>query len=331
MKSIDKRVSKVVNKFVYRTGTEDVKKYLIENLPIEATRYSRIGIKEVILFTEITIAEMSVKKRNAILAEMEIMYHTDDNSIAKDDVFYFCELIEKNNLIQKDSAIPTGLLSGGAIQKNDNNIYIPDITWLIAVIRDELGISLKFEVEELVKDYFWLIGEVGRKKPLFFARQITNTTVLEEIYMSIHDNHEFSRGIVLTSSENISFTCTLPQGNKILPLEKCIGLCEEFSIDEEAFKVPGNLIVRQYGFSPSFRSGYFGKKPLLFTRLEADGLRFIHQEGYLKGRKLHKDEIAVNISDGEVELKNMYRSEDSKEIREEVLQCDRGGYYWFEL
>ncbi len=76
-----------------------------------------------------------------------------------------------------------------------------------------------------------------------------------------------------------------------------------------------------------YRSACFNGEYFRFTKQEADVLEYLHKAG----KPVHKDEIMVEVTGSSTELRTLFRSPDSQNIRNNILQHDTKGYYWLNL
>ena len=100
----------------------------------------------------------------------------------------------------------------------------------------------------------------------------------------------------------------------------------DFFIDKNALK-SAILKTKKDGFTTGYRSACFNGEYFRFTKQQADVLECLHKAG----RPVHKDEIMVEVTESSTELRTLFRSSDSKNIRNNILQHDSKGYYWLNL
>ena len=116
-------------------------------------------------------------------------------------------------------------------------------------------------------------------------------------------------------------------GNKIIPIKHCLAANKKnFNIDKNVLK-SAILKTSKDGFTTGYRSACFNGEYFRFTKQEADVLEYL----YKAGKPVHKDEIMVEVTESSTELKTLFRNPDSKNIRQNILQHDKKGYYWLNL
>lgn len=206
--------------------------------------------------------------------------------------------------------------------------------WIVKAIGDNLGVS-EYSYETLIEDHFWQVGVLNHeiKIPIFFVRGIHHANILDQIYEIFGNKKGIARSIILTSSSSLPPRSSFDDGHKIIALKNCL------IHDNDNFCIDKNIIIshiedkksalrrsQREGFSTGYRSANFNGQNFKFTKQEADVLEFLDSAG----KPIHKDEIAVEISDNIVELKFLFRNPDSKNIRQNILKYDNKGYYWLD-
>lgn len=231
----------------------------------------------------------------------------------------------------------------GFFDKNDNFTEVcPDYvcsyklspSWIVKAISDNLGVS-NYSYETLIKDYFWQVGVLNHeiKIPIFFVRGIHHKDILSQIYNIFKNRKGIARSVILSSSSFLPPRSSFKDGHKIITLKDCL------IHDNDNFSLDKNVIISQVenekssirrkqreGFSKGYRSANFNGENFKFSKQEADVLEFLDGAG----KPIHKDEIAVEISDNIAELKFLFRNPDSKSIRQNILKYDNKGYYWLD-
>ena len=210
-----------------------------------------------------------------------------------------------------------------------------NINSLVSVITKDLDAESAHE--ELIKDYFFRIGTLKINKrdvPIFFARRIQFQKILEEVYNAVTKRYGINKGIILTSSSYLPFGCSKLLGHEIISLKDCmIHDSENYHIDMNIIKAsveideqPNNSKINKEGFSTGYRSAHFNGEDFKFSKQEADVLELLDKAG----KPMHKDEVTIEISDNIAELKFLFKSPDSKNIRKTILKYDNKGYYWLD-
>jgi len=227
----------------------------------------------------------------------------------------------------------------GYIDKNNNFIPISlksltkfnlKLDWVVKNICTNCEISFDKYSEEIVPNLLWHVGfiNIDMKIPVFFARKITKEEAFDKIQKTLSSRKSSLEGIILTSCSNIpSYFNSKIAGNKIISIRNCLSADKkDFNIDKSILK-SALLKAGKDGFSTGYRSACFNNEYFRFTKQEADVLEFL----YKAGKPVHKDEIMVEVTESSTELKTLFRSSDSKNIRKNILQHDKKGYYWLNL
>src|SRR5690606_24207191 len=135
-------------------------------------------------------------------------------------------------------------------------------------------------------------------------------------------------GVILTSWSDVPSYCSSKiAGNKLIPIRYSLTANKkDFSLDRNVLK-SAILKTAKDGFTTVYRSACFNGEYFRLTKQEADVLEYL----YTAGKPVHKDESMVEVTESSTELKTLFRSPDSKNIRNNVLQLDKKGYYWLNL
>ncbi len=203
------------------------------------------------------------------------------------------------------------------------------LDWIVRNIGNDFGISDK-DCEEILPNLLWGIGvaNLDIEVPVFFARKIRQEEIFDKIKKVLIKRKSTFQGLILTSCNDIpSYFNSKIAGNKIISLKNCLSVNKKnFHIDKGALK-SAVFKTSKDGFTIGYRSACFNGEYFRFTKQEADVLEYLH-----KARKpVHKDEIMVEVTESSTELKTLFRSPDSKNIRHNILQNDKKGYYWLNI
>jgi len=225
----------------------------------------------------------------------------------------------------------------GYFDKNNNFIpvtfenftkYNLKLDWMAKTIGDALDATKDYE--EIIPNLLWYIGYVNLdiEVPVFFARKIKEEEIFDKVNKILKNRKLSSEGIILTSRGILpSYFSSKIAGNKIVSLRDCLSFDRmEFHINKNTLK-SAILKTSKDGFTTGYRSACFNGEFFRFTKQEADVLEYLHKAG----KPVHKDEIMVEVTESSTELKTLFRSPDSKNIRKSILQLDKKGYYWLNL
>jgi hypothetical protein len=223
---------------------------------------------------------------------------------------------------------------------NDNNFigvpfesftkYRLNLDWIIKNISDDFGLCFTQHCEEIVPNLLWQIGFVkfDLEIPIFFARKIKTQDCFDKINKALEGRKSSVEGIILTSSNDIpSYFHSKIADHKVIPIKNCL------SADKKNFHIDKNILKSAFsksgkdGFSNGYRSAFFDGDYFRFTKQEADVLEFL----YKSGKPIHKDEIMAEVTENSTEIKTLFRNPDAKNIRKNILQNDKKGYYWLNL
>lgn len=208
--------------------------------------------------------------------------------------------------------------------------YNLKLDWIVRNISNDFGVSFERDGEEILPNLLWYIGAVNLdlEVPLFFARKIREEAVFDKIHKALNNRASGFEGLILTSCSDIpSYFNSKIAGNKIMPLKSCLSISkQDFHIDKSVLK---SVIVKtgSDGFTTGYRSACFNGEHFRFTKKEADVLEYLHKAG----KPVHKDEIMAEVTESSTELKTLFRSPDSRNIRQNILQYDNKGYYWLNI
>jgi hypothetical protein len=227
----------------------------------------------------------------------------------------------------------------GYLDQNNNFIkvsadsvrnYNLDIEWLTKAIGNNIQISTCYPAQELVSNLLWKIGIVNfdTKVPIFFARRIKQGNSFAKISKDLNDRKSTEKGIILVSCDNTEdYFPTEIAGHKIIILDKClVHNKNNFQIDKDILKAAVTT-TKKDGFSNSYRSACFNGEYSKFTKLESEVLEFL----YKAGKPIHKDEIMSEVTRSSTELKTLFKTSNSRNIRKTILQYDNKGYYWLNI
>ena len=322
----------VIAKFINNVPICTSKEYFVTNKIITSTQWEKNSPKQIVKLVKDKVKKLPAKLGNNILAEMKNFYGDENNYVTKNHILSFCELIDNNLAITKEQLNYELFLYNAIYQVTDNH-YQANIKWLFEIIREELEISKRYPIEEVMPEYFWKIGLLNNKTPIFFARKLSEQSVFENLHTLLDRSHERQKGIIITSSKDFSFAYTLPRMHIIIPINKCMlySNSDKFSINRNIFKYPRISHNTEECFSNGFRSMSINGECFTFTQTEAEVLEYIHFNGYKKGMKLHKDEIMANISESNIELRHLFRGKESLRFREMILNHDANGFYWLDI
>ena len=299
------------------------------------------------------------------------MTTTLDNQISRESFLFACEICENDNpsvthrIATHFADEMSNLVSNGAFAKDSldycvnkngdaedlcfrnnqpgyfdqNNKFIPvsfetftkynlKLDWIVKSIGNILGINKGHE--EILPNLLWQIGFVNLdvEVPIFFARKIKEEEIFDKVHKVLKRRKSELDGIILTSRSNLpSYFSSKVAGNKIISLENCLSANKkDLHIDKSILK-SAVLKTSKDGFTTGYRSACFNGEYFRFTKQEADVLEHLHKAG----KPVHKDEIMVEVTESSTELKTLFRSPDSKNIRQNILQHDSKGYYWLNL
>ena len=227
----------------------------------------------------------------------------------------------------------------GYFDHNSNFISIPFKSftkynlkpeWIVENISNDCGIPFSKECEEIIPNLLWQIGfiDLDLEIPVFFARKIKEEEIFDKISKALINRKSAIDGIILASCDNIpSNFYPKIAGNKIIPLKNCLSANKkDFHIDKNILRA-AIFKTRKDGFTTGYRSACFNGEYFRFTKQEADVLEFLHKAG----KPVHKDEIMAEVTESSTELKVLFRTPDSRNIRQNILQNDKKGYYWLNL
>jgi len=206
--------------------------------------------------------------------------------------------------------------------------YNLKLDWIVKSISNVLGINKDFE--EILPNLLWHVGfaNLDVEVPIFFVRKIKDEETFDKVSKALKRRRSDFEGAILTSYSNIpSYFSSKIAGNKIISLRNCLSVDRnDFYIDKNALK-SAILKTKKDGFTTGYRSACFNGEYFRFTKQEADVLEYLHKAG----KPVHKDEIMVEVTESSTELKTLFRNPDSKNIRQNILQNDKKGYYWLNL
>jgi len=227
----------------------------------------------------------------------------------------------------------------GYFDKNNNFVpvsfenltkYNLKLDWIVRNISNDFGASFDNDCEEILPNLLWNIGfvNIDLEIPIFFARKIKKEEIFDKINKVLNSRRSSFEGIILTSCSDIpSYFSSKIAGNKIIPIKHCLAANKKnFNIDKNVLK-SAILKTSKDGFTTGYRSACFNGEYFRFTKQEADVLEYL----YKAGKPVHKDEIMVEVTESSTELKTLFRNPDSKNIRQNILQHDKKGYYWLNL
>ena len=299
------------------------------------------------------------------------MTTTIDNQISRESFLFACEICENDNpsithrIATHFADEMTNLVSNGAFAMDSlsycvnkdgdaedlcfkdnqpgyfdqNDKFVPvsfenftkynlKLDWMVKSISNVLGINKDYE--EILPNLLWRVGfaNLDVEVPIFFARKIKEEEIFDKINKALKKRRSDFEGAILTSHSNIpSYFSSKIAGNKIISLRNCLSADRsDFYIDKNALK-SAILKTKKDGFTTGYRSACFNGEYFRFTKQEADVLECLHKAG----KPVHKDEIMVEITESSTELRTLFRSSDSKNIRNNILQHDSKGYYWLNL
>lgn len=202
------------------------------------------------------------------------------------------------------------------------------LDWMVKTLSNVLGLGGNHE--EILPDLLWQIGlaNLDWEVPIFLARKIKEEEIFDKINKVLNQRKSSLAGLILSSCSNIpSYFSLKIASHKIIPLQNCLSVNKSnFSIDKNILKSV-LLKTKKDGFTTGYRSACFNGEYFRFTKQEADILEFL----YNAGKPVHKDEIMAEITESSTELKTLFRSPDSRNIRQNILQHDKKGYYWLNL
>lgn len=208
--------------------------------------------------------------------------------------------------------------------------YNLKLDWIVKNITNDFGVSFDNDCEEILPNLLWHIGFVNLDLdiPIFFARKIKKEEIFDKINKILSSRRSTFEGIILTSCSDIpSYFSSKIAGNRIVPIRNCLSANKKnFNIDKDILK-SAILKTSKDGFTTGYRGARFNGEFFRFTKQEADVLEYL----YKAGKPVHKDEIMVEITGSSTELRALFRSSDSKNIRDNILQHDTKGYYWLNL
>jgi len=223
---------------------------------------------------------------------------------------------------------------------DQNNNFIPvsfenftkynlKLDWIVRNISNDFGLSEK-DCEEILPNLLWGIGvaNLDVEVPVFFARKLRQEEIFDKIKKVLGKRKSTFQGLILTSCSDIpSYFNSKIAGNKIISLKNCLSVNKkDFHIDKGVLKT-AVLKTSKDGFTTGYRSACFNGEYFRFTKHEADVLEYLHKAG----KPVHKDEIMAEVTESSTELKTLFRTPDSKNIRQNILQYDNKGYYWLNL
>ncbi len=223
---------------------------------------------------------------------------------------------------------------------DQNNNFIPvsfenftkynlKLDWIVRNISNDFGMSDK-DCEEILPNLLWGIGiaNLDIEVPVFFARKLRQEEIFDKIKKVLVKRKSTFQGLILTSCSDIpSYFHSKIAGNKIIPIKNCLSVTKkDFHIDKGVLKT-AVLKTSKDGFTTGYRSACFNGEYFRFTKQEADVLEYLHKAG----KPVHKDEIMVEVTGSSTELRTLFRSPDSQNIRNNILQHDTKGYYWLNL
>lgn len=296
---------------------------------------------------------------------------TINNQISRESFLFACEICENDNpsvthrIATHFADEMTNLVSNGAfamdsldycVNKNgeaedlcfrnnqpgyfdQNDKFIPvsfenctkynlRLDWMVKSISNVLGINREFE--EILPNLLWHVGfaNLDVEVSIFFVRKIKDEETFDKVSKALKRRRSDSEGAILTSRSNLpSYFSSKIAGNKIISLKNCLSVDrKDFYIDKNVLK-SAILKTKKDGFTTGYRSACFNGEYFRFTKQEADVLECLHKAG----KPVHKDEIMVEITESSTELRTLFRSSDSKNIRNNILQHDSKGYYWLNL
>lgn len=207
--------------------------------------------------------------------------------------------------------------------------YNLKLDWIVKNISNNFGIPDK-DCEEILPNLLWSIGiaNLDIEVPVFFARKLRQEEIFDKIKKVLVKRKSLFQGLILTSCSDIpSYFHSKIAGNKIICLKNCLSVNKkDFHIDKGVLKT-AVFKTSKDGFTTGYRSACFNGEYFKFTKQEADVLEFLHKAG----KPVHKDEIMVEVTESSTELKTLFRSPDSRNIRQNILQYDNKGYYWLNL
>jgi hypothetical protein len=207
--------------------------------------------------------------------------------------------------------------------------YNLKLDWIVNHISRDFGFYEK-DCEEILPHVLWSVGiaNLDLEVPIFFARKIRQEETFDRIKKALNQRKSNFQGLILTSCSDIpSYFSSRIAGNKIVPLKSCLSANnKDFHIDKGVLK-SAMIKTGKDGFTTGYRSARFNGEYFRFTKQEADVLECLHKAG----RPVHKDEIMVEVTESSTELRTLFRSSDSKNIRNNILQHDSKGYYWLNL
>ncbi len=261
--------------------------------------------------------EMSNLVSNGAFAKDSLDYCVNKNGEAEDLCF-------RNNqpgyFDQNDKFVPVSF--------ENFTKYNLKLDWMVKSISNVLGINKDFE--EILPNLLWRVGfaNLDVEVPIFFARKIKDEETFDKVSKALKRRRSDFEGAILTSRSNIpSYFSSKIAGNKIISLRNCLSADrKDFYIDKNVLK-SAILKTKKDGFTTGYRSACFNGEYFRFTKQEADVLEHLHKAG----KPVHKDEIMVEVTESSTELKTLFRSPDSKNIRQNILQHDSKGYYWLNL
>ena len=299
------------------------------------------------------------------------MTTTIDNQISRESFLFACEICENDNpsvthrIATHFADEMSNLVSNGAFAKDSldycvnkngeaedlcfrnnqpgyfdhNDKFVPvsfenftkynlKLDWMVKSISNVLGIKREFE--EILPNLLWHVGfaNLDVEVPIFFARKIKDEETFDKVSKALKRRRSDFEGAILTSRSNIpNYFSSKIAGNKIISLRNCLSADrKDFYIDNNVLK-SAILKSKKDGFTTGYRSACFNGEYFRFTKQEADVLEHLHKAG----KPVHKDEIMVEVTESSTELKTLFRSPDSKNIRQNILQHDSKGYYWLNL
>ncbi len=223
---------------------------------------------------------------------------------------------------------------------DQNNNFIPvsfenftkynlKLDWIVRNIGNDFGIPEK-DCEEILPNLLWGIGVANFdiEVPVFFARKLRQEEIFDKIKKVLVKRKSTFQGLILTSCSDLpSYFHSKIAGNKIISIKNCLSVTKkDFHIDKGVLKTAA-LKTSKDGFTIGYRSACFNGEYFRFTKQEADVLEYLHKAG----KPVHKDEIMAEVTESSTELKTLFRTPDSKNIRQNILQYDNKGYYWLNL
>ena len=207
--------------------------------------------------------------------------------------------------------------------------YNLKLDWIVKNISNDFGIPDK-DCEEILPNLLWGIGiaNLDIEVPVFFARKLRQEEIFDKIKKVLVKRKSPFQGLILTSCSDIpSYFHSKIAGNKIISLKNCLSVNKkDFHIDKGILKT-AVFKTSKDGFTTGYRSARFNGEYFRFTKQEADVLEYLHKSG----KAVHKDEIMVEVTGSSTELRSLFRSSDSRNIRNNILQHDNKGYYWLNL